>query len=93
MNRERFALISYFFLLALFVGDFVLILLYPESAAVFSAWFGPIFAALGLQLIYFREEHARIWSHWGGPSARMFMFVGVFFLLIGLYFAFGVSLG
>lgn len=93
MTRERFALISYFFLLALFVGDFVLILLFPGSAAVFSAWFGPIFALLGVQLIYFRNEHARFWSRWGGPSARAFAFVGVFFLLIGLYFAFGVDFG
>ena len=93
MNRERFALISYFFLLALFVGDFVLILLFPGSAAFLSLWFGPIFALLGIQLVYFSNEHARIWAGWGGPQPRMFAFVGVFFLLIGLYFAFGSSFG
>lgn len=91
MTRERFALVSYFFLLALFIGDFALILLFPGSAASLSLWFGPIFALLGIQLIYFRNEHAGIWEKWGGPQARAFAFVGAFFLLIGLYFAFGVS--
>ncbi|MGB3680963.1 MAG: hypothetical protein WA990_00610 [Rubrobacteraceae bacterium] len=93
MTRERFALVSYLFLLTLFVGDFALILLFPGSAAYFSVWFGPIFAVLGAQLVYFRNEHARIWADWGGPQARAFAFVGVFFLMIGLYFAFGASLG
>ena len=91
MTRERFALISYFFLLALFVGDFALILLFPGSAASLSSWFGPIFALLGIQLIYFRNEHAKIWQKWGGPQSGVFIFVGFFFLLIGLYFAFGAG--
>ncbi len=91
MTRERFAFISYFFLLALFVGDFALILLFPGSAPSLSLWFGPIFALLGIQLIYFRNEHAKIWSGWGGPQAGVFMFVGFFFLIIGLYFAFGAG--
>ncbi len=91
MTRERFTLVSYFFLLALFVLDFVLILIFPGSAGFLSLWFGPIFALLGIQLIYFRNEHASIWEKWGGPQARAFAFVGAFFLLIGLYFAFGVG--
>ena len=91
MTRERFALISYFFLLALFFGIFVLALLFPSSAASLSLWFGPIFALLGTQLIYFRNEHARVWEGWGAPQARTFAFVGFLFLLIGLYFAFGAG--
>lgn len=93
MTRERFAIVSYFFLLALFVVDFVLILIFPGLAEFLSAWFGPIFALLGAQLIYFRNEHARIWAGWGGPAARTFAFIGVLFLLIGLYFAFGTNFG
>ncbi len=89
MTRERLALVSYFLLLALFVGDFVLILVFPGSAGSLSVWFGPIFFLLGVQLIYFRNEHARIWERWGGPPARTFAFVGFFFLLIGMYFVFG----
>jgi hypothetical protein len=50
LTRERFALVSYFFLLALFVVDFVLILIFPGLAEFLSAWFGPIFALLGAQL-------------------------------------------
>jgi hypothetical protein len=91
LTRERFAVLSYFLLLALFLVDFGLILVFPESAAYLSLWFGPIFALLGIQLIYFRNEHAAIWGKWGGPQARAFAFVGAFFILIGLYFTFGAG--
>ncbi len=89
MDRKRLALISYVALMALFVVDFTLILIFPGPSP-FLLMLGPIFVLLGAQLVFFRQEHARIWERFGAPSASIFAFVGFLFIVLGLYFTFNV---
>lgn len=91
LDRKQLALVSYVALMTLFVVDFVLILLFP-GPSIFLLMLGPIFVLLGVQLIFFRQEHARIWERFGEPTATIFAFVGFLFVVLGLYFTFNAPI-
>lgn len=88
MDRRRIALISYAALIAAFIADFILIVLFPDYP-IFMALLGPIFVVLGVQIVYFSRDHARIWERWGKPSSTLFLFVGFSFIVLGFVFTFG----
>jgi hypothetical protein len=88
LDRRRTALFTYVALMAAFVVDFILIFLFP-GYPVFMALLGPIFVLLGVQIVYFSREHARIWEGWGAPSHTLFLFVGFSFIVLGFAMTFG----
>ncbi len=88
MDRKRVALFSYAALMAAFIADFILILLFPRYP-IFVMLLGPIFVVLGTQIAYFSKEHAHIWERWGAPSPTLFLFVGFSFIVLGFIFIFG----
>ncbi len=87
MDRRRIALFSYAALMAAFITDLVLIVLFP-GFPVLVALLGPISVVLGVQIAYFSTEHARIWERWGEPSPGLFLFVGFSFIVLGFFFTF-----
>ncbi len=88
MDRRRIALLSYVALVTASITDLILILLFP-GYSIFVALLGPLFVVLGVQIVYFSREHARIWERWGAPSPSLFLFVGFSFIVFGFVFTFG----
>ena len=88
MDRRRIVLFSYVALVTASIADLVLILLFP-GYPIFVALLGTLFVVLGVQMVYFSRQHARIWERWGAPSPSLFLFVGFFFIALGFVFAFG----
>jgi hypothetical protein len=91
LDRKRLALVSYVALMVVLMTDFVLVVLFP-GPSIFLLMLGPIFVVLGVQLVFFRQEHARVWERFGAPTASIFAFVGFLFIVLGLYFAFDAPL-
>ncbi len=87
MSRPRLALLSYIALMSAVAGCLVLVVLFPASA-VFQTLLGLAFVLLGVQLAYFRDEHAGLWERWGEPSSTIFAFMGMLFVVVGFVFVF-----
>ena len=88
MDRKTLALTSYLALMGLLIADLALTIVFP-GPSLFLFALGPIFVALGVQVIVFRNEHEALWARFGGPSVTMFAFFGFLFVVLGLYFIFG----
>lgn len=87
VSRPRLAFLSYIALMTVVVGSLVLVVLFPATA-VLQTLLGLAFVLLGVQLAYFRDEHAGIWERWGEPSSAIFAFMGMLFVVVGFVFVF-----